>query len=202
MTEILILAVVFIVAILALIWPQKSKTNSKSLNLEDLVQTQTETNLKNIRLQEQEDELYYQMIKKEADKQVYNITVMGWIADPSRANLMRVYTVYDKNTAKYLNAKPIELCLKMVDEVLEDRRKQRELIVDPYNTKAAFPLTPYECYLPPYQKADTERQVQIANEFKVPKVIASTQELEGVVQFSDKLIDLAIKQLNNTRVKL
>lgn len=52
------------------------------------------------------------------------------------------------------------------------------------------------------QKAETERQVQIANEFNASKVIASTQELEGVVQFSDKLIDLAIKQLNNARVKL
>lgn len=40
---------------------------------------------------------------------------------------------------------------------------------------------------------------QSKHAFKVISVLKSL--LEGVVQFSDKLIDLAIKQLNNTRVK-
>lgn len=160
MIEILIIAVVYILVIFVLVQPKKSKTNSKSLHLEALLQTsQTESNLKNIRLQEQEDELYHQMIKKEADRQVYNITVMGWIADPSRANLMRLYTIYDKNTAKYLNAKPVELCLEMINEILEDRKKQRDSVSNLSNNQAEYSLTPDECYLNASFKAWADRLV-------------------------------------------
>lgn len=45
--------------------------------------------------------------------------------------------------------------------------------------------------------ADTERLVSIANEMGGEKVVLTTDNLEGIPQFSEKLIDLAIKQLNS-----
>jgi len=50
-------------------------------------------------------------------------------------------------------------------------------------------------------RANTERLVQIANEYKALKVLCSTQELDGIPKFSDRLADLAIKQLNSVRPK-
>lgn len=45
-------------------------------------------------------------------------------------------------------------------------------------------------------RADTERLVNIANSMGGEKVILTTDNLENTPQFSDRLIDLAIKQLN------
>ena len=40
----------------------------------------------------------------------------GWLIDPSRGNLMQIYTIYDETTAKYKGVSSLALCLQIIEE--------------------------------------------------------------------------------------
>lgn len=61
-----------------------------------------------------EDMRYYNQVHAEAMRQVNR--PKGWLIDPSRGNLMQVYTIYDEATAKYKGVNSLSLCLQIIEE--------------------------------------------------------------------------------------
>ena len=61
-----------------------------------------------------EDMRYYNQVYAEAMRQVNR--PKGWLIDPSRGNLMQIYTIYDEATAKYKGVSSLALCLQIIEE--------------------------------------------------------------------------------------
>lgn len=61
-----------------------------------------------------EDMRYYNQVHAEAMRQVNR--PKGWLIDPSRGNLMQIYTIYDEATAKYKGVSSLALCLQIIEE--------------------------------------------------------------------------------------
>lgn len=61
-----------------------------------------------------EDMRYYNQVHAEAMRQVNR--PKGWLIDPSRGNLMQIYTIYNEATAKYKGVSSLALCLQIIEE--------------------------------------------------------------------------------------
>lgn len=82
-----------------------STTNSNSLQDRSL----------KIKQQELEDKMFYEHVKTEALRQINR--PKGWLIDINRARLMRIYNIYDNETARYKNVDTLKMCSELIKEL-------------------------------------------------------------------------------------